>query len=157
VLWRAPIERTPHGFRLHVAPEERALLERLATELESALEAGNDDSALARLFPDAYEHDEAAAAEYRELVGNDLREERRSAARVLRETLERGTLSEEELDAWLRALNDLRLLLGTRLGVTEELYDHELDPGDPRAPELAVFFYLTWLQERMIQAVDRTV
>ncbi|MBW3593162.1 MAG: DUF2017 domain-containing protein [Actinobacteria bacterium] len=156
MLWRAPIERPTDGFRFHLAREERALLERLAVELESALD-GSDDPALGRLFPDAYEDDDAAAADYRELVGRDLREERRAAARVLRETLGRGTLSENEVDAWLRALNDLRLVLGTRLGVTEELYEHELDPADPRAPELAVFFYLTWLQERMIQAVDRRV
>lgn len=149
---RAPIERTADGFRLHLAREERALLERLAAELESVLDAA-DEPALDRLFPDAYDED-VAAAEYRELVGSDLREQRRSAARVLRRTLDRGTLREEELDAWLRVLNDLRLVLGTRLGVTEELYEHELDAADPRASELAVFFYLTWLQERMIQALQ---
>ena len=151
MFWRAPIERTPGGFRFQLGPGERALLERLALELEAILDAG-DDPALDRLFPDAYEDDDAAA-EYRELVGADLREHRRAAACILRQTLDRETLSEEELDAWLRTLNDLRLLHGTRLGVTEELYEHELDAADPRAPELAVFFYLTWLQERMIEAL----
>ena len=148
---RGPIERAPDGFRLRLAREERDLLERLAAELEAVLEAP-DEPALARLFPDAYEDDPEAAAEFRQLVGADLREERRSAVAILRSTLAGGRLSEEELDAWLRAVNDLRLVLGTRLDVTEELYEHDLDARDPRTPALAVFFYLTWLQERLLQA-----
>ena len=153
MIWRTPIERAPEGFRFQLAPEERALLGQLAANFETLLESP-DDPALRRLFPSAYEEDEAASAEYTSLVGDDLREGRRAAARVLRTTLGADTLSEEDASSWLGAVNDLRLVLGTRLGVTEELYEQELDPTDPRSAELTVFFYLTWLQERMVEALQ---
>ena len=153
MVWPAPIERMQDGFRFVLPPEARALLGQLAAELEALLDR-DDDPALERLFPAAYEGDAAASAEYAGLVGSDLREGRREAARVLRGTVAADTLSEDEAAAWLGAVNDLRLVLGTRLGVTEELYEQELDHDDPRAAELAVFFYLTWLQERMLQAMQ---
>jgi hypothetical protein len=49
-------------------------------------------------------------------------------------------------------LNDLRLVLGTRLDVTEEM-DFDLDPSDPSAAELAVYAYLSWLQEQLVEAL----
>jgi Domain of unknown function (DUF2017) len=44
-------------------------------------------------------------------------------------------------------------VLGERLGVTEDTYDRPLDPRDPRAPELAVFGWLTWLQGSAVEAL----
>ena len=60
--------------------------------------------------------------------------------------------SRKEADAWLRALTDLRLVLGTRLEVTEDTYDRDIDPGDTAAYELSVFAYLSWLQEQAVEA-----
>ncbi len=71
---------------------------------------------------------------------------------MLAETAARDRLTAEELDAWLRALTDLRLALGTRLEVTEETYEREIDPRDPEAYELSVFAYLSWLQEQAVEA-----
>jgi hypothetical protein len=82
----------------------------------------------------------------------ELQEGRRDALRLLADTASRDRLTAEELDAWLRALTDLRLALGTRLDVTEEVYSHEIDQRDPRAYELAVFAYLSWLQEQAVEA-----
>jgi len=79
-------------------------------------------------------------------------EGRREALRLLAETAARDRLTAEELDAWLRALTDLRLALGTRLEVTEETYEREIDPRDPEAYELSVFAYLSWLQEQAVEA-----
>ena len=64
----------------------------------------------------------------------------------------RDVLGEEELHPGLGALNDHRRVLGTRLGGTEETYAEELDPADPRAYELAVYGYLTWLQDGLVSA-----
>ena len=44
------------------------------------------------------------------------------------------------------ALNDVRLALGTVLDVTEDTPD-ELPADDPRAPHLAVYHWLTWVQD----------
>jgi hypothetical protein len=70
----------------------------------------------------------------------------------VQETAGRERLTAEELDAWLRALNDLRLVLGTRLDVTEEMYEAEIDPAHPQAYELSVYGYLSWLQEQLVAA-----
>jgi hypothetical protein len=85
-------------------------------------------------------------------VGGELDRSRHEALELLEETADRERLTAEELDAWLRALGDLRLVLGTRLGVTEETYEEALDPADPRAQELSLFVYLTWLQEQAVEA-----
>ncbi|HEX2045190.1 MAG TPA: DUF2017 family protein [Gaiellaceae bacterium] len=147
------VERTPAGeFRLRLSGEERRLLRELPGSLRSLLDDEPRDPSLRRLFPPAYEADEDAEAEYRALVRDELLEGRRAALATLERTAESEVLAEEELHAWLGALNDLRLVLGTRLGVTEETYVEELDPADPRAHELAVYGYLTWLQDELVSA-----
>jgi hypothetical protein len=147
------IERTGDGwYALRLTEGERALLRRLPGELQSLLEAAPDDPGLRRLFPAAHEdeHDERA---YRELMGNELLEGRRHALRVLAETAEVERLTGEEAQAWLTALNDLRLVLGTRLEVGDESLLEDLAENDPRAPELALYAYLSWLQEQLVEAV----
>jgi len=58
----------------------------------------------------------------------------------------------EQADAWLAALNDVRLALGTALDVTDDMPD-ELPEDDPRAPHLGVYHWLTWVQESLVQAL----
>ncbi len=150
---RPPIERTREGdFRLRLSDGERELLRALAGELLGLLDADREDPALRRLFPPAYEGDEESEAEYRRLTHDELQEGRREALLLLAETTGRDRLTAEELDAWLRALTDLRLALGTRLDVTEEVYVREIDPSEPEAYELSVFAYLSWLQEQAVEA-----
>jgi hypothetical protein len=152
VLGSRPIERTRTGdFRLRLSDAERALLRDLPQQLLAALAAVPDDPSLRRLRPAAYE-DADAEDEYRRLTAEGLAESRSDALRTVAETAERDRLTAEELDAWLRALTDLRLVLGTRLDVTEDTYAQEIDPRDPQAYELSVFAYLSWLQEAAVEA-----
>ena len=149
----SPIQRTPDGdFRLQLSEGERELLASLPAELTALIEADRADPGLRRLFPPAYEKDEESEDEYRRLMHEELLAGRREALQVLAETARSERLSVEQLDAWLRALTDLRLALGTRLEVTEETYDQEIDPGHPQAFELSVFAYLSWLQEQAVAA-----
>lgn len=151
----SPIERTPDGdFRLRLSAAERELLTSLPTELTALIEADPADPDLRRLFPPAYEDDEASEDEFRRLMHEELLAGRREALAVLAETARSERLSGEELDAWLRALTDLRLALGTRLGVTEDTYAQEIDPDHPQAYELSVFAYLSWLQEQAVEAAS---
>jgi hypothetical protein len=142
-------ERTPDGaILLRLAPEERSLLVRLVEELRTLLEISRSDPSLRRLFPPAYEGEQDERA-YRELAGAGLLQGRREALDLLAATAERDRLSPEEADAWLRALNDLRLFLGTRLDVEEgTLLDQ------PQTPELAIYGYLSWLQEQLVAALS---
>ncbi len=149
---RAALERTPSGeIRVRLSREERRVLASLASELRELL--GTEDPALRRLRPPAYPDDATRDAEYRELVGEDLDDQRRVALGVLEATIDAETLDEEQASAWLAVLNDLRLVLGTRLDVTEELYEDGVPEGDPRAPAFAAYLYLGWLEEQLVEAL----
>lgn len=118
------------------------------------------DPALARLLPDAYGDDPEAATEFRRYTEQDLRAGKRANASAVLASLAplegrggRLVLDRDQADCWLGCLNDLRLVLGTRLEVTEET---ELDPDaeDPRAQALQVYGWLGWLQESLLGCVD---
>jgi Domain of unknown function (DUF2017) len=120
-----------------------------------------DDPVLARLLPDAYRDDPEASGEFRRYTEQGLRSGKAAAARTVLATLPpeggRIRLSEPEAQAWLRALNDVRLALGTRLGVTDEFDDQVSDmaPEDPRAAYVGVYQWLAFLQETLVQALSR--
>jgi hypothetical protein len=153
----APIERAADGgFRVHLGPEERDLLRRLTAELEVLLSAEPQDPSLRRLHPRAYE-DEQVEREYRSLVGSELESLRLEHLRGLEETAGRDRLDGEELDRWIAALNDLRLVLGTRLDVSEDEFADGFDPNAPQAYELAVYAFLTWLQEAAVSAAAQSL
>ena len=148
------LERTPEGgVRLRLSRDERALLVSLASELHAQLEGEPTDPSLRRLFPPAYE-DDADERAYRDLMANELLNGRREALELLERTAEQKRLSAEEAEAWLRALNDLRLVLGTRLDVQEDTFASDLRPDDPHAPALAVYGYLSWIQEQLVAALS---
>jgi Domain of unknown function (DUF2017) len=152
MLWRRPVEPLARGgYRLHLSAGERDVLRELCQELRGLVEA--DDASVGRLFPAAFRDDAEASAEYDQLVHGELVSGRLAALRTVDQTIEADQLDEEQLAAWCGALNDLRLVLGARLGVTEDTYEEELDPNDPRAPELAVFGWLTWLQGSAVEAL----
>jgi Domain of unknown function (DUF2017) len=148
------IERDPAGdVRIRFHEDEVLLLRELLAELETLLE-DPDDPALRRLFPPGHA-DPESEEQYRSLVRDQLVAGRSSALAVVRDTLGKETLSAEEADGWLRALNDLRLVLGTRLDVTEDIDFEDLDLSEPRGRELAVYAYLSWLQEQLVEALSR--
>ena len=150
------VERTGVGrFQLQIPGPEQELLRELAAEMRAVLKGGRDeDPARRRLFPAALPDDPAGEAEYRQLLGDQLGESHLGALDALESSLDAGRLDEAQLLAWVRALNQLRLLLGTRLEVTEEGYERPVDDEDPRAPAFAVYDYLTWLQEEAIDALS---
>jgi hypothetical protein len=137
------------GFELRLPPLERNLLRSLPSQLRELLDA--NDPAVKRLFPVAHPDDPELEAEYREMVRDELTMGRLSALRVMEATLEAERLDEEQLTAWLGALNDLRLVVGTQLDVSEEM--EAVPDDDPAAPLQALYDYLTWLQDQVITAL----
>jgi hypothetical protein len=152
VLSRRNFQRKGDTVRLRLDAHERVLLSELLDELEGLLD-DPDDPELRRLFPPAYS-EPAEDEQYRSLVRDQLVSGRAKALATVRETLTAETLDLERADQWLRALNDMRLVLGTRWDVTEELDYGQLDPSDPRDRELAVYGYLSWLQEQLVEALQ---
>jgi len=63
-------------------------------------------------------------------------------------------LTDEEQEAWLVLLTDLRLAMGVRLGVTEETFNTFPNPNDPAQWPLAVLHYLGSLQESLVNAIN---
>jgi hypothetical protein len=124
----------------------------------------SEDPALARLLPDAYREDDEAAAEYRRLMDGDLRMQKAGALqRVLDDLSGNGTahgdgqrfeLPDGAITPWLYALTDVRLTLGTRLDVSEDWEADlgRLDPGSPQFAGFAVYDWLSWLQNAIIEA-----
>jgi hypothetical protein len=125
-----------------------------------------EDPALARLLPDAYadEAEAEAARDFRRYTEADLRAGKRAAASVglaqLQPLMERGgrlLLDRDDADLWLSWLNDVRLVLGTRLEVTEDMTEDDLDPDDPRAQVLQIYGWLGWVQESLLTCLDPRV
>lgn len=118
-----------------------------------------DDPVLARLLPDAYRDDTEAAGEFRRFTEQELRSDKVAAAQTVLDTLPpdggRIELTEQDAQVWLRALNDVRLVLGVRLDITEDTAQRsqDLDPADPRAAYLWVYDWLTYLQETLVRAL----
>jgi hypothetical protein len=127
-----------------------------------------DDPALARLLPDAYRPDasddprfdaDEAATDFRRYTEHDLRAGKRAHAVTVLEALAalggagRLRLDRAAADAWLGTLNDLRLVLGTRLEVSEDTYEQPPPDDDEIAHALQVYSWLGWLQESLLDCL----
>ncbi len=148
---RQPIRRNRQGrYTVNLGAPERALLQALPGQLNAIL-TQSDDPALRRLFPPAYSspEDREHAEEFRRLMTEDLVARHRDALETLERTAEADDLSPEELEGWMRSLNSLRLVLGTRLGVTED-DDVALHTGS----EHALYYFLGYLQECVVAALS---
>ena len=125
--------------------------------------AADRDPALDRLLPTANRQDDEAAAEFRRLTETGLRQRKAAvlaqAAGLLRHE-DKIVLDEGQARAVLTALTDVRLVLGERMGLRTdadldalEAAAGDLDPDDPLAYALAVYDFLTWLQETLASAM----
>lgn len=116
---------------------------------------------LARLLPDAYQDDPEAAGEFRKYTESSLREAKKYFAQTILETLPpkggRVKLNADQARDWLRALNDVRLMFGVRLEVTEDFEEQlaTLDPKDPRLAAYEVYGWLGAVQESLVRAITR--
>ena len=142
------------GMGVTVAPEDQSEFDASSLERDPALE---------RLLPTANREDDEAAAEFRRLTEGGLRQRKASAlavgARVLRGE-DKVRLSEAEARAFLTALTDVRLVLGERMGLRTdddlealEAAAAELEDDDPLGYALAIYDFLTWLQETLASAM----
>jgi hypothetical protein len=125
------------------------------------------DPALRRLLPDAYRDDADAAEEFRRLTDKDLRATKRGdLSQIVTDLTDKATphrggvrveLSDDDVAAWLPALTSIRLALGTRIDVTEDMEaERETLPVDsPRYAEIATYDWLSWLQDAMVRALTR--
>ncbi|MBV8303996.1 MAG: DUF2017 family protein [Acidimicrobiia bacterium] len=148
------IRRTRSGqYELRLSTEEREVLRGLPAQMRDALALGTDDPAVARLNPSACLDDAEVDAEYHRMMDDDLNAGRLEALEAFEKTVDNARLDEEEALAWMRAINDTRLLLGTRLDVSEDPGQRQVAPDDPRAPGFALYDYLSLLTQELVEAL----
>ncbi|WP_328996304.1 DUF2017 domain-containing protein [Kribbella sp. NBC_01245] len=118
-----------------------------------------EDEVLQRLLPDAYKSDDMASAEFRRFTERGLRDGKITDAKRVLTAIEESespkdgiTVPAEEQVSWLRALNDLRLAIGARLGIEEDDYEfwEKLPDDDPRRLTYDLYDWLGYLQSALL-------
>jgi hypothetical protein len=145
-------------FAVHLSKGARELLVELCRESRALLEAEDpsSDPAVARLFPPAYD-DPLRNLEFETNLGAAPRTEKLAALDTVERTARATALTEDELLAWIGVVNDLRLVLGTRIDLTEEATDEDYPPEDTRHDSYRVYRFLSYLLEDMLEAMDAPV
>ena len=189
--FRAPFRTSRSGVQVNLDEQERDILVQLLGQLDDLLDDGEpaseaeqdplaalvgmpdpeaeppgtpEDPAVARLLPDGSRDDDEASAEYRRLTEHGLRARKRTGARMAAQALSRDepvVLTQEEALALMKALTDVRLVLGERLELRTdedaELLHERLWSGDGSESFLAtasVYELLTSWQDHLVQAVS---
>jgi hypothetical protein len=145
----------PGEYRVDLQDNEREVLRVLLDDLRDLLLEGSDPS-LRRLFPPAYGEDEQRNAEYQALAHDELLQRRLGGLDLMTHTLDQEVLDEEQLADWLRAVNELRLVLGTQLDVTED-DEPRIERDDPEAPRKHLYEYLGWLLDDIVTALSSSL
>jgi hypothetical protein len=132
-----------------------------------------EDPVLQRLLPDAYRDDAEGAGEFRRFTERSLTSAKVANAEALIGSLVKGGLTfgtppeegeepieieldDDEVQAWLRALTDVRLSLAVRLGIEEEddiLLVAQSD-DEAIAAMSEIYDWLGYVQETLIAALD---
>jgi uncharacterized protein DUF2017 len=156
----ALVEPAESAVIIGSGPEEDAELAALEAMVHApGAESPPEDPVLARLLPDGYRDDPTSAGEFRKYTEPALRSAKYAAAEAMLDSLpEEGgriQLTSDQALSWLKALNDVRLALGVRLGVTEEFEEQwsRLKPDDPQWTAFEVYAWLGAVQESLVQAM----
>ena len=144
-----------------LSSEEAEAIRRVANDILDELKQ-TEDPGLRRLFPPAYKDDPDRNEEFEVLTRDDLLARKRNAAEAVVNSIDRGKskrgawsarLQEDVAQAWLALVNDARLILGTRLDVTEDMDHDPLPPDDPKAPQHNLYVYLSALEWALVEAM----
>jgi hypothetical protein len=151
----APFERTDLGVTVDLPDAFRDVLRRLCDDLRQLLitEQAAGDPAFARLFPAAYD-DPLRNFDFERTAGDELLASRLAGIDTMQATLGDDTITEETLLTWLRTVNDLRLVLGTRLDVREESTFADFAGDEEAIQTFELYHLLGGLESAMLEALD---
>lgn len=153
---------TATTYILTLARGEASILADLIDQFTEMLDdADATDPALKRLSPDAYRDDAEASSDFRRLTQSDLTTRRVTdagrIASLLAEVVDDSrspqdtvdvVLEPENVDALIRTLAALRLVVATRLGITTE------DNRDDEDPRFGIYDWLGYRLEALLEDTD---
>jgi hypothetical protein len=147
------VRRRDGSVEVRLGKEERDVLLDVLGQLREALVADPDDPALVRLFPPAYPDDPDKEEGFRALARDELLESRLAAIDAVEASMGAKVLDPDAAAAWMRSLNALRLVLGTRLDVEEDDERAVVGPDDEEAPAWALYELLSALVDDLVRAL----
>ena len=165
---KPPVERVGRQFRINLDIEERDLIQRLLDELRQLLNepvsstpGGTGDDRLRRLFPTAYHQagDRELDDEFQRLMHEELQTSWLMGLDVvdgfLTDTSKSARkLSEQQMLAFVQALNGVRLVLGTILDVSEDHDFGDVDDNHPMVGEFQLYDFLSWVLDWSVRALQ---
>lgn len=154
IRFRRSIKASGDGtLEVRLGNTERALLTRVADDLADELDQP-DDPSLQRLFPPGYAEDAVRDAGYQVMMGDELRQRHLAALRSLAATADTDRLDPELAEAWLRSINAVRLVLGTRLGISDDHQTVRVRRDDPNLTSWVAYEFLSSLLDDLIAALS---
>ena len=152
--FKSPVRLRADGqYDLLFTADERYMLRTYLEQLRDLLLGDND--LLRRLFPPAYLDGDDHEREYQELMRGDLIESRFAAIETVEATLDEACVDEATIQRWMQAINSLRLVVGTRLDVSEE--PRTPDPEDPDFALYLLYETLGWMLAHIIDAASQAL
>ena len=154
------------GVVVSFEADEVAVLRDLSRQITQVLDGGvpdhGSDAVRDRLFPRAYVDptEDRAERDFQSVVHEDLVRAKAHAIEALVQGLDTGrdrrgrldvALSDNDVELWVGALNDVRLALGVTLGVTEDR--DEVGADDPQASGFGLYDWLTYLQGTLVDVL----
>ena len=150
-LFRGPVHRRRDGtYAVDLGDNERRLIETLIEQLRELLTT--DSPVLERLFPPPYGDDRDRNEGYAALAHPELIDQRLAALDTVEASVDATSLDEDQLMAWMRSINDLRLVLGTVLEITEDGDVPQVD--EDNAATYQAYEFLGYLLELIVDALS---
>jgi hypothetical protein len=140
------------SYALTLDDRERELIRQILGDMRALLILDASDPRVRRLYPSAYADDEQKEQEYRDLTHQELRSSRLANVDAVEASIAAEVLTEEQLTAWMQAINSLRLVLGTLLDINDDDQELAFDPDDQEARTQALYGYLGGLLDEIVDA-----
>jgi hypothetical protein len=154
---KGPVTRIDaSSYSLNIDASDRTTLNALLDQLRDVLMNDSSSDIARRLFPAAYHQDEQHEQEYQRLMRDELLSSRLASLSLTSTLLERESVADkvvltaDELDALMRSINSLRLVLGTLLDVDEDEFEAGLNEEDPAYRQYQLYSYLGWLLDWVV-------
>lgn len=155
---RELIESLGEGsFRINLDETTCEVLATVCRELRAKLGENSEQPVFWRLFPEAYPDDSDQESFYRQMTHESLVDSRIEALRTFEDTLVHDSLSIEQIEQWMTAINSIRLTLGALLDITDSTADnHQIDPDDPMIDSWVIYEVLGYLLASIVLVVSES-